>query len=71
MEENFTITIKEAAKLMHTSEQFVRIGLRNERLPFGTAVKMSTKWTYYISPKLFYEFIGFKPILNGSEVTYE
>ena len=71
MEENFTITIKEAAKLMHTSEQFVRIGLRNERLPFGTAVKMSTKWTYYISPKLFYDFIGFNPILTGNEVTYE
>lgn len=52
------VTIKKAAELMGTSEQFVRIGLRNNRFPFGTAVKLSTKWTYYISPKLFYQYIN-------------
>lgn len=52
------VSIKKAAKLMGTSEQFVRIGLRNNRFPFGTAVKLSTKWTYYISPKLFYQYIN-------------
>lgn len=54
------VTIKKAANLMGTSEQFVRIGLRNNRFPFGSAVKLSSKWTYYISPKLFYQYIDNK-----------
>ena len=53
-----TVSIKEASKIMGKSEQFIRIGLRNKRLPFGMAVKLSSHWTYYISPKLFYEFVG-------------
>lgn len=52
------ITVKKAAEMMGKSEQFIRIGLRNNRLPFGTAVKLSTHWTYHISPQLFYEYIG-------------
>ena len=43
---------------MKKSEQFIRIGLQRGLLPFGTAVKLSTRYTYYISPKLFYEYIG-------------
>ena len=54
------ISVKVASKLMGKSEQFIRIGLRNDRFPFGTAVKLSSHWTYYISPKLFYEYIGLK-----------
>ena len=54
------VTIKKAANLMGTSEQLVRIGLRNNRFPFGSAVKLSSKWTYYISPKLFYQYIDNK-----------
>ena len=54
------LTIKEAARRMGKSEQFVRFGLRNGRLPFGTAVKMSQRWTYYISKERFEEFIGGK-----------
>lgn len=36
----------------------MRIGLQRGLLPFGTAVKMSSKWTYYISPQKFYEYVG-------------
>lgn len=51
--------IKEAAKLLGKSEQFVRIGLKENRLPFGTAVKVSSKrWNYHISDKLFNEYLG-------------
>ena len=57
--EEKSIPVRKAAMLMGKSEQFVRVGLRNDRLPFGSAVKMSKKWTYYISPILFYEYIGF------------
>jgi hypothetical protein len=52
------ITIKDAAEAMGKSQQFVRVGLQKGILPFGTAVKLSSIWTYYISPKKFYEYTG-------------
>lgn len=54
------ISVKKAAQLMGKSEQFVRIGLQRGLLPIGQAIKMSSMWTYYISPKLFEEFTGVK-----------
>ena len=50
--------VAEAAKLLGKSQQFVRIGLQRGILPFGYAVKMSTKWTYYISENKFREYLG-------------
>ncbi|SHH86164.1 hypothetical protein [Desulfosporosinus lacus] len=58
MSETKSLTIHEAAKIMGKSDQFVRIGLQRGILPFGSAVKLSTKWTYYISPSRFYEYVG-------------
>jgi hypothetical protein len=58
MEVKRNLTIKEAAKEMGKSNQFIRVGLQRSLLPFGVAVKMSTRWTYYINPRKFYEFIG-------------
>lgn len=46
------IKVTEAAALLHVSDQFVRIGMQRGILPIGTALKMSTKWTYQISEKL-------------------
>jgi len=54
------ISVKKAAEMMGKSQQFIRIGLQRGLLPFGTAVKMSSIWTYYISPKQFYEYIGYQ-----------
>lgn len=54
------ISVKEAAELLGVSQQFVRIGLQRGILPIGTAVKMSSRWTYHISPKLLKEYIGTK-----------
>lgn len=48
----------EAAAILHVSPQYVRIGLQRERLPIGTAVKMSSIWTYNISEKLLAEYSG-------------
>jgi hypothetical protein len=45
------VSVKDAARLMGVSPQFIRIGLRNGILPFGYAVKMSERWTYYINEK--------------------
>lgn len=52
------VKIEEAAKEMGKSQQFVRIGLQRKTLPFGVAEKLSTKYTYYISPIQFYNYIG-------------
>jgi len=52
------ITVSEAAKILGVSQQFVRIGLQQKVLPIGTAVQMSSKWTYHISPKLLNEYVG-------------
>lgn len=52
------MTVKEAAERMDKSPQFVRIGLQHKTLPFGHAVKMSSKWTYHISRKKFEEYMG-------------
>ena len=50
--------VKEAAALLGKCQQFVRVGLHRNLLPFGVAVKMSSKWTYYISEQKLREFIG-------------
>lgn len=42
------VSIKEAASILGVSEQFIRVGMQRDRLPIGTAVKLSSKWTYYI-----------------------
>lgn len=52
------MNIQEAAKLLNKSEQYIRIGLQNERLPFGTAVKTSSKWSYHISEEAFEKYLG-------------
>lgn len=59
------MTIKEAASLMGKSIEFVRAGLRDGRFPFGSAVKLSSRWSYHISPKLFYEYVGIKKEKEG------
>ena len=43
---------------MGKCQQFVRVGLQRGLLPFGTAVKVTTRWNYYISPKLFWKYVG-------------
>lgn len=52
------LKVSEAAKVLGKSEQFVRIGLQRGILPFGYAVKMSSKFTYHISEHKLYEYLG-------------
>lgn len=58
MTEPQNIKVSDAAKMIGKSQQFVRIGLQRNILPFGFAVQMSSVWTYHISPKLLSEYIG-------------
>ncbi len=54
------LSVKEAATLMGKSIQFVRIGLQRGAFNFGSAVKLSSRWSYHISPELFYEYLNGK-----------
>lgn len=49
---------KEAAAILNVSPQFVRIAMQQGKLPIGTAVQMSSIWTYHISEKLLQEYSG-------------
>lgn len=43
------ITTQEVARRLGKSQQFVRIGLQRGTLPFGYAVKTSSRWSYQIN----------------------
>lgn len=55
----YNIPIKEAARLLKKSEQFIRVSLQQGTAPFGFATKKegSSKYSYHISPKKFYEYV--------------
>ena len=55
------IPVKEAARIMGKDYQFVRIGIIGGFLPIGTGFKMpdSNSYTFYISPRLFWEYTGY------------
>lgn len=44
--------------ILNVSPQFVRIAMQQGKLPIGTAIKMSSIWTYHISEKLLQEYSG-------------
>lgn len=48
----------EAAAILGCSPEFIRVAMQQGRLPIGTAVKMSSVWTYNISSKLLEEYSG-------------
>lgn len=52
------IKVTEVAALLHVSDQFVRIAMQQGVLPIGTALKMSSRWTYQISPKKLADYTG-------------
>jgi hypothetical protein len=54
---NKGMTVKEAAQALGKCQQFVRAGLQLGILPFGTALKLSNRWTYYISPERFKKYM--------------
>lgn len=56
-----TMTVQEAAKLMGKSQDFIRIGLQRNILPFGYAVKTGkARYSYFISRDKFIEATGIK-----------
>ena len=48
-----------AARILDKSEDFVRWGLQQGRLPIGSAVQTGPKrWSYHVSPKLLADYSG-------------
>lgn len=51
------ITLPEAARVMGVPPQFLRVGLQQNKFPFGVAVKMKKRYAYYINPVQFEEYM--------------
>ena len=48
-----------AARVLGKSEDFIRFGLQQRALDFGSAVKTGeNRWSYHISPKLLADYSG-------------
>lgn len=64
------LTTQKVARIMGKSDEFVRVGLQRGLLPFGYAVKLPNrqKYTYYINPKQFQNYLGVDPISNEKEI---
>lgn len=56
------IPVADAAKIMGKDQQFIRQAMINKLLPIGLAYKKegSNQYDFYISPKLFYEYTGYR-----------
>lgn len=52
------VKVAEAAKLLGVSQQYVRVSMQRGTLPIGSCVKLSSVWTYHISPHLLEQYIG-------------
>ena len=53
------ISIEEAAQIMKKEAEYIRYGLQQERLKFGSAVqKPNGRWSYNIVFKVFCEYMG-------------
>ena len=51
------MTVAETAELMQVSKDYIRVGLQRGLLPFGTAVKMSNRYTYFISKRKLFNYL--------------
>ena len=56
------LTVQQAADLLGIDVQSLRIGLQQNKIPFGTAWKNGDRYRYIIYPKKFEEITGIKVI---------
>lgn len=64
MKEQKNIPVSVVAEILGVSPQFVRVGLQQKTLPIGSAVKLSTKWSYHISYELLKNYVGEERLLK-------
>lgn len=55
---DFTLTIKEAAKILGKPEQTIRLGLQQGVLPFGAAILNEKQYSYIIFRKKLEDYVG-------------
>ena len=67
LKEMDNIPINIVSEIIGKSPQFIRIGLQQQRLPIGSAVKMSSEWTYHISYELLKNYVGIEKISKYEE----
>lgn len=61
MEKEVTMTVSECAEVLSIGEQTLREALKQEKFPFGVAVKTTeNRWTFWISKKKVEDYIGRK-----------
>lgn len=65
------MTVKECAELLGKSEQFIRLGLQRDELPFGHAVKMSSRWSYHISRHKVHKYVGLDYTSNDTNCIFK
>ncbi len=53
-----SLPVVEAAARMGKTPMFVRMWLRSGTCPFGTAVKMDKRWSYYINARRFERYMA-------------
>ncbi len=51
------LSVNEAAKQMGVTGDLLREGLKQDKFPFGAAVKMKKRYAYYINPKAFERYM--------------
>ena len=51
------MTVTEAARLMGVSEEFIRAGIRQQVFPWGYAVRVNSRYSYWINREKFMEDI--------------
>lgn len=52
------VTVKEAAERMGVSPRYIHFGLQDGVLPFGVAVKMNGRYSYYINRQRFEKWMA-------------
>lgn len=61
MKEVKKLSPEETGKIIKMRAQSVRLGLQQQRFPFGTAIqKPNGRWTYNIIASKVYEYAGIK-----------
>lgn len=51
------LLVNDAAKQLGITGDLLREGLKQEKFPFGVAVKMKKRYAYYINPALFERYL--------------
>ena len=62
------VPVPVAADLLGKSQMYIRTGLQNGRLPFGSAVKTSSQWSYHIPPLALKAYIDGDRVMTTPEI---